>query len=583
MAIDLGKTVGPITPYADPTVDPYVDPTGIVKKAGSAIGNNPGVNAVNTQYTTGQADEAPSYQAGKSPTDVKPIEAPVTGSAYATDKTKEFIEGIKGGVGAKNPLSMPGVAPYNPPAAPQYSTVPTVTGATVDTSKIPGAFQIAPTGPVQSLSYIGNSAPSWLQAQAGQIGNIANTDYSKIQMTPEMQAALIQGTQVGNVNPMNAANIGSIDYTNANQSRAFQTALANQLQQQSIGQGPSVAGEQLRQGLSKNLAASQAQMASLRGNQPLGARVAMQSAAQQRSDFNNQMALARLAEQQGAQQQLGNVSQSLRGQDLSTAGMQQQLATSNAGFQQEAGVANMNAAQQRTLAQAQMDSAMRQRQAELIQAANQQNNQVAAQRNISQADLNQNVNLANTASAQQRAITQAQLNQQAGLSNSDRQLQFANQEAGRQLQVRQMDLQRQVAQGNLSAQQADLLFKGMAQNAQFQQQANLANQSTVQAGNQQQLQQYGINTDAALRQYLANQQAAIAARQVQGQQLNAAAGILGGVASYFGGPTVGETVAQQSNQYMNNQNTNPNSTTTLDQNGNPVYSTPNMPASDKVT
>lgn len=442
----------------------------------------------------------------------------------ARDPTKipDNLRNMGAGGSSPGSLSLPG--------APQFAPVSPITGVAIDPSLIPGAFNIGPIqGTQQNLQQAIGATPTSLTPAGVSIAGAPTTSYVDTGAVPT-----ITGTQVGNVGPAVGATVADTNFANADQSRAFQLGLAQQLQQQSMGQGPSITQEQLRQGLSKNLAASQAQLASIRGNNPLAARASLQSSATQRGDFNNQMALARLAEQQGAQSQLANVGNQLRGQDLSTAGLQQQLATTRAGFQQDAGLANMQAANQRALAQAQISAGANQRQAELQQ-----------QSNLTGAQLRQDVNLSNSAMNQQRNLAQAQLAHQAAQANADRQLQFGNQEIGRQLELSRQDLQKQVAQGQLSAGQADLYFRAMSQNAAFQQQANMANQSAGQTSNQQMLQKYGIDTDAVLRKYLADTQGAAAAQQAKGQQLNALAGVAGTAATlYTGNPAAGAIVNQ---------------------------------------
>lgn len=487
------------------------DPTGLTRRAGSMFGSSPAAKQVSNQMDT--------YREGEIGTKTDPstgvttpttyMSGPTAASMTATQKTVDFIKSLPDWLKKQAELGNVSIPAPVVPAAPDISApLAPATAATIDPSAVAPAFQIAPIAPTETLGQAGAVTPNWLSAQAAQIG-----------ATPQMQAA-----QIGYVAPMQAASIADTNLAQANQARDFQTALAAQLQQQAMGQGPSLAAEQLRQGLSRNIAASQAQAASLRGNaSPLAARQVLQTAAQQRGDVANQAALARMAEQQAAQQQLGAVSQQLRGQDVATADMLQRLAAARAGLTQEAGLANMQAAQQRAL---------------------------------QQAAFQQQAGLANVENAQQRAMAQAQFNQQTALANADRRLQFANQEIGRQLEMSRLGLQQQVAQGQLSNEQADRLFKVAVQNTANQQQVNLANQAQDQFMRQQLLQKYGIESDVAMRTYLAQLQAQAADRLARGQQTAAAAGFITSLAqtgaTAYGGPAAGVAAGYGANRLVNN-------------------------------
>lgn len=103
-----------------------------------------------------------------------------------------------------------------------------------------------------------------------------------------------------------------------------QNALAFQLRAQANGQGPSLAGLQLNQGLEQMMAAQRSQAASARGMSPLMAqRMAAQNIAASQGQVNQQAAMARMQEQLNAQGMYSNVLSGMRGQDLS--GMQTQL------------------------------------------------------------------------------------------------------------------------------------------------------------------------------------------------------------------------------------------------------------------
>lgn len=145
--------------------------------------------------------------------------------------------------------------------------------------------------------------------------------------TPQAQAAQIQMAQ-------------------QNQFRNQQMNLANQLQQQAAGQGPSLAQSQLRQATDRNIAQSMAMAASQRGR---GAgqnlRGVMQNQALANQQAAQQSADLRMQEQMAARQQLAGLTASGREQDIG-------LATNQANLQQNASLANQQAA---LAAQAQKD------------------------------------------------------------------------------------------------------------------------------------------------------------------------------------------------------------------------------------
>ena len=82
------------------------------------------------------------------------------------------------------------------------------------------------------------------------------------------------------------------------------------------GKGPSVAAEQLRQGLARNVAGMASFQQSARpGQQGLATRMAAQQASKMGSEISGQSALARMMEQQAARQQYNALMLGLRGQD----------------------------------------------------------------------------------------------------------------------------------------------------------------------------------------------------------------------------------------------------------------------------
>lgn len=89
------------------------------------------------------------------------------------------------------------------------------------------------------------------------------------------------------------------------------------LQQQAAGKGPSVAAEQLRQGLARGVAGQHAMAASARpGQEGMAARMAAQQSGRLTAGASGQAAVARMMEQQAAQQQLNQLLLGLRGQNV---------------------------------------------------------------------------------------------------------------------------------------------------------------------------------------------------------------------------------------------------------------------------
>ncbi len=124
----------------------------------------------------------------------------------------------------------------------------------------------------------------------------------------QMQTAA--GTQIGvNVDPA---------------FRQYQMGLAQQLQQQAMGQGPSIAQEQLKQATDRTMQQSLGNIkAGMGANSALAARTAAMSGSQQLGQMGGNSAILRLQEQQQAQQMLGQVSGQARGQDVDVAGLGQ--------------------------------------------------------------------------------------------------------------------------------------------------------------------------------------------------------------------------------------------------------------------
>lgn len=130
----------------------------------------------------------------------------------------------------------------------------------------------------------------------------------------------------------------TIDQTQQAQFRDQQLALGNALMAQANGQGPSLAGSQLRQSTEMNLQAAMAQAASARGGNLGAAQYQLGNArANIQQQAAMQLAQARIQEQMAARSQLGQVLDSGRGADIGLAMNQAQMNQQNnqfgAGFQ----------------------------------------------------------------------------------------------------------------------------------------------------------------------------------------------------------------------------------------------------------
>jgi hypothetical protein len=135
------------------------------------------------------------------------------------------------------------------------------------------------------------------------------------------------------------------DFTQSNGSRGYQDFLSHQLQNQVLGQGPSLAQGQFQQGLDQSIAAQQAMAASQRGG---NIAAAQRGAAINTGNINlqgaNQAAQLRMQEQLGAEGLLGTTSNQMRSGDLSATGIAQDTGKFNASQTQQG--SQFNAAQE---------------------------------------------------------------------------------------------------------------------------------------------------------------------------------------------------------------------------------------------
>ncbi len=113
--------------------------------------------------------------------------------------------------------------------------------------------------------------------------------------------------------------------------RNYQLGLAQQLQQQAMGQGPSLAQLQLQQATDRSMNQSLGAIRAATGpNAALAGRTAALAAAQQMGAAGNQSAQLRLQEQQAAQNALAGLTAQGRTADQATQNAQIQAQTANA-------------------------------------------------------------------------------------------------------------------------------------------------------------------------------------------------------------------------------------------------------------
>lgn len=119
--------------------------------------------------------------------------------------------------------------------------------------------------------------------------------------------------------------------------RDYQLGLAQQLQQQASGQGPSLAQLQLQQATNQGMNNSLGLIRASSGvNGALGARTAALAGSQMLGNAGNQSAMLRLQEQQQAQNALASVAGAGRNNDVATTGLQARTALDSRGQQLDA-------------------------------------------------------------------------------------------------------------------------------------------------------------------------------------------------------------------------------------------------------
>lgn len=386
------------------------------------------------------------------------------------------------------------LANYQPRDAPQIQAAQLGPANTISAPTLgpAGQTQASLAGPVERVSSSSIAAPtlgSAAQVGAPTLGRAQTAGVSNAQQTsiaPNERA----GYQTYGGATVNTADEAAI--------RARQGQLLDKLQAYANGTGgPSAAEILLQQQTERNLAQQYALAQTAQGSN-IGA--AQRQASLTAGDLNAQAtaqgAALRAQEQATARQQLASALSDVRGADLG-------LATTQAGFQQQAGLSNQSAFNQ----------------------AAQFNAGQTNQRNEQQAGLTQGVNLANAAAANQVGMfnagqgndfakAQAAMALQAGLANQSANNQFtltgadmglraslANQSTGLQAAMANQSAYNQNQQFNAGqTQQANIFNTGQANDftkaqAQLVFQAAAANQDAL---NQFQIQQATLGQQAAI-------------------------------------------------------------------------------------
>lgn len=219
------------------------------------------------------------------------------------------------------------------------------------------------------------------------IGKMTKADVATIAATPTIEAARVE--------PVREITGEQIDRAQQEQFRAMQMALAQRLEAQSRGEGPSLAELQMQRSTERNLAAQMAMARSGRSGQgALGMRTAAMESGRLQQDAALASALARIQEQQQAQALLGQVTDLGRLRDIG-------LATSQAELNQGATLANQKAFNDALIQNAINQNTVNVNNAELLNKTN-----------IAQAGLQQGANTDYANALNQRLFNQANINSQ---------------------------------------------------------------------------------------------------------------------------------------------------------------------------
>jgi hypothetical protein len=174
-----------------------------------------------------------------------------------------------------------------------------------------------------NVTYTGWATPENAAAVKGWWDNINLVDQKVDPSTYQAQLSDYQAQQakLNESNYANAIQQAQGGFFGAgqmsNQTAAQQAALAQALQDQAAGKGPSLAQMQLKQATQQNAQSAAGQIASQRGLNPaLAARMVGQNTASMNQQAAGQSSMARLQEQMAAREQLGGLLGTQRSQDI---------------------------------------------------------------------------------------------------------------------------------------------------------------------------------------------------------------------------------------------------------------------------
>lgn len=329
-----------------------------------------------------------------------------------------------------------------------------VTGAPLDGAGVAADAQVARDMRQQFgdqlAGYQFQPAPEQQRAQVGPVQQATGAAFDPLatagtaqatgaQLGPAAQAGVTQaaGGNLGaaaQAGPVERAQTAQINMGPQAELRARQMALADATQAAMNGQAPSVAAQLLKQGADRNIAQQYALAASARGqNVGLAARNAAQGAATIGAQQAADAALLRAKEITDARAQLGGLLEGVRGADVN-------LATSQAGFENQTGMFNAGEANNTSrfnVGQVNDQERMRAQLAQQLGIANAgfsneasmfnagQTNDLAAQRaqleqqlSTFNAGQSNQVGMFNAGAQNERSALQAQLAQQLGIANA---------------------------------------------------------------------------------------------------------------------------------------------------------------------
>jgi len=297
------------------------------------------------------------------------------------------------------------------------------------------------------------------RAQATQIAPIERVTRPDLGQVERFAGATLSPAEritAATVGPAFTIDAAQIDRAGGDPYRTKQLALADALERQARGEGPSLAQLQLQAAGDRLIANQRAVIASQRGVNPgLALRTASRGAGDLGAQLAQQAVIARLQEQRSAQEQLGAVTASGQSIEAQIAANQAALVQASAqGNQQAINALTAERAQleqQASLANQAAGNRAAEVQAGLAQQAGLANQAATNQRQVEQGEINLRADLANQIAENTRGTNQASLDQSTNVFN-------AGQANTRTLQ--QATLEQAATQGNQSAVNTSKLTQG---------------------------------------------------------------------------------------------------------------------------